>query len=54
MLPHDDLGYPARLEQPARRLVSLVTSLTESVTVTRWRTKGRKQAHVTELYHWWP
>jgi ABC-type Fe3+-hydroxamate transport system substrate-binding protein len=31
----DDLGYPVRLEHPARRVVSLVPSLTESVAVTR-------------------
>jgi hypothetical protein len=31
----DDLGYPVRLTRPARRVVSLVPSLTESVAVTR-------------------
>jgi ABC-type Fe3+-hydroxamate transport system substrate-binding protein len=31
----DDLGYPVRLIRPARRVVSLVPSLTESVAVTR-------------------
>ncbi len=31
----DDLGYPVRLDRPARRVVSLVPSLTESVAVTR-------------------
>jgi ABC-type Fe3+-hydroxamate transport system substrate-binding protein len=34
-LPRDDLGYPVRLARPARRVVSLVPSLTESVAVTR-------------------
>jgi ABC-type Fe3+-hydroxamate transport system substrate-binding protein len=34
-LPRDDLGYPVRVARPARRLVSLVPSLTESVAVTR-------------------
>jgi ABC-type Fe3+-hydroxamate transport system substrate-binding protein len=33
--PRDDLGYPVRLTRPARRVVSLVPSLTESVAVTR-------------------
>ena len=31
----DDLGYPVRLTRPARRVVSLVPSLTESVAMTR-------------------
>jgi ABC-type Fe3+-hydroxamate transport system substrate-binding protein len=31
----DDLGYPVRLAAPARRVVSLVPSLTESVAATR-------------------
>ena len=31
----DDLGYPVRLDHPARRVVSLVPSLTELVAVTR-------------------
>src|SRR5579862_6145206 len=31
----DDLGYPVRLARPARRVVSLVPSLTESVALTR-------------------
>ena len=31
----DDLGYPVRLSRPARRVVSLVPSLTEAVAVTR-------------------
>jgi ABC-type Fe3+-hydroxamate transport system substrate-binding protein len=31
----DDLGYPVSLGRPARRVVSLVPSLTESVAVTR-------------------
>ncbi|HUY52809.1 MAG TPA: helical backbone metal receptor [Streptosporangiaceae bacterium] len=31
----DDLGYPVSLIQPARRIVSLVPSLTESVALTR-------------------
>jgi ABC-type Fe3+-hydroxamate transport system substrate-binding protein len=35
MTGSDDLGYPVRLEHPARRVVSLVPSLTESVAVTR-------------------
>jgi ABC-type Fe3+-hydroxamate transport system substrate-binding protein len=34
-LPEDDLGYPVPLARPARRVVSLVPSLTESVAVTR-------------------
>jgi ABC-type Fe3+-hydroxamate transport system substrate-binding protein len=34
-LPRDDLGYPVRLARPARRVVSLVPSLTESVAATR-------------------
>src|SRR5215471_1697207 len=34
-MPDDDLGYPVRLTRPARRVVSLVPSLTESVAVTR-------------------
>jgi len=33
--PQDDLGYPVPLTGPARRVVSLVPSLTESVAVTR-------------------
>jgi ABC-type Fe3+-hydroxamate transport system substrate-binding protein len=33
--PRDDLGYPVRVARPARRVVSLVPSLTESVAVTR-------------------
>ena len=33
--PRDDLGHPVRLTCPARRVVSLVPSLTESVAVTR-------------------
>jgi ABC-type Fe3+-hydroxamate transport system substrate-binding protein len=33
--PRDDLGFPVALDQPARRVVSLVPSLTESVAVTR-------------------
>jgi ABC-type Fe3+-hydroxamate transport system substrate-binding protein len=33
--PRDDLGYPVQLARPARRVVSLVPSLTESVAVTR-------------------
>jgi ABC-type Fe3+-hydroxamate transport system substrate-binding protein len=32
---HDDLGHPVPLTGPARRVVSLVPSLTESVAVTR-------------------
>src|SRR3984885_16219277 len=35
MPPSDDLGYPTELARPARRVVSLVPSLTESVAVTR-------------------
>jgi ABC-type Fe3+-hydroxamate transport system substrate-binding protein len=31
----DDLGFPVELSRPARRVVSLVPSLTESVAVTR-------------------
>jgi hypothetical protein len=34
-LPLDDLKHPVRLSQPARRVVSLVPSLTESVAETR-------------------
>jgi ABC-type Fe3+-hydroxamate transport system substrate-binding protein len=34
-MPDDDLGYPVRLTRPARRVVSLVPSLTESVAATR-------------------
>jgi ABC-type Fe3+-hydroxamate transport system substrate-binding protein len=34
-MPHDDLGYPVHPDWPARRVVSLVPSLTESVAVTR-------------------
>jgi ABC-type Fe3+-hydroxamate transport system substrate-binding protein len=33
--PRDDLGYPVPVDHPARRVVSLVPSLTESVAVTR-------------------
>jgi ABC-type Fe3+-hydroxamate transport system substrate-binding protein len=33
--PRDDLGYPVPVTTPARRVVSLVPSLTESVAVTR-------------------
>ena len=33
-LPHDDLGHPVAAVRPARRVVSLVPSLTESVAVT--------------------
>jgi ABC-type Fe3+-hydroxamate transport system substrate-binding protein len=33
--PRDDLGHPVRVARPARRVVSLVPSLTESVAVTR-------------------
>jgi len=33
--PQDDLGHPVPLTRPARRVVSLVPSLTESVAVTR-------------------
>ena len=35
MEPRDDLGHPVELARPARRVVSLVPSLTESVAVTR-------------------
>jgi ABC-type Fe3+-hydroxamate transport system substrate-binding protein len=35
MPPSDDLGYPVELARSARRVVSLVPSLTESVAVTR-------------------
>jgi ABC-type Fe3+-hydroxamate transport system substrate-binding protein len=35
MLPSDDLGHPVSVALPARRVVSLVPSLTESVAVTR-------------------
>jgi ABC-type Fe3+-hydroxamate transport system substrate-binding protein len=35
MLPRDDLGQPVSVPGPARRVVSLVPSLTESVAVTR-------------------
>src|ERR1700721_1715051 len=35
MPPRDDLGQPVELACPARRVVSLVPSLTESVAVTR-------------------
>ena len=31
----DDLGHPVALDDPARRVVSLVPSLTESVAMTR-------------------
>lgn len=34
-VPHDDLGCPVRAVRPARRVVSLVPSLTESVAATR-------------------
>src|SRR6201996_6452357 len=34
-VPRDDLGYPVPVTGPARRVVSLVPSLTESVAVTR-------------------
>jgi ABC-type Fe3+-hydroxamate transport system substrate-binding protein len=34
-MPDDDLGHPVRLARPARRVVSLVPSLSESVAVTR-------------------
>jgi len=34
-VPCDDLGYPVRAVRPARRVVSLVPSLTESVAATR-------------------
>jgi ABC-type Fe3+-hydroxamate transport system substrate-binding protein len=33
--PLDDLGHPVEVDRPARRVVSLVPSLTESVAVTR-------------------
>lgn len=33
--PRDDLGYPLAASRPARRVVSLVPSLTESVAATR-------------------
>ena len=33
--PRDDLGHPVRVDQPVRRVVSLVPSLTESIAVTR-------------------
>jgi ABC-type Fe3+-hydroxamate transport system substrate-binding protein len=33
--PRDDLGYPVLVPRPARRVVSLVPSLTEAVAVTR-------------------
>ena len=33
--PCDDLGHPVRAVRPARRVVSLVPSLTESVAATR-------------------
>ena len=33
--PWDDLGHPVRLARPARRVVSLVPSLTEAVAATR-------------------
>ena len=33
--PRDDLGHPVAVPRPARRVVSLVPSLTESVAVTR-------------------
>jgi len=35
LAPRDDLGHPVELARPARRVVSLVPSLTESVAVTR-------------------
>src|ERR1700729_2285165 len=35
MPPRDDLGHTVELARPARRVVSLVPSLTESVAVTR-------------------
>src|ERR1700727_1843414 len=35
MPPCDDLGHPVSVRLPARRVVSLVPSLTESVAVTR-------------------
>src|SRR6201996_6654442 len=34
-VPRGDLGYPVELARPARRVVSLVPSLTESVAATR-------------------
>src|ERR1700759_1335339 len=34
-VPQDDLGYPVPVTGPARRVVSLVPSLTESIAVTR-------------------
>jgi ABC-type Fe3+-hydroxamate transport system substrate-binding protein len=34
-LPADDLGFPVDITRPARRVVSLVPSLTESVAATR-------------------
>jgi ABC-type Fe3+-hydroxamate transport system substrate-binding protein len=33
--PNDDLGHPVQLDGPARRVVSLVPSLTESIVATR-------------------
>lgn len=35
--PHDDLGFPVRVDLPVARVVSLVPSLTESVAATRPR-----------------
>ena len=35
MPPQDDLGHSVSVRLPARRVVSLVPSLTESVAVTR-------------------
>ena len=35
MPPRDDLGHPVTVAQPARRVLSLVPSLTESIAVTR-------------------
>lgn len=35
MTAHDDLGHPVGLAQPARRVVSLVPSLTEAIAATR-------------------
>lgn len=35
MEPLDDLGHPVELSRPARRVVSLVPSLTESVAISR-------------------
>jgi ABC-type Fe3+-hydroxamate transport system substrate-binding protein len=35
LTPRDDLGQPVRVPTPARRVVSLVPSLTESIAVTR-------------------